>query len=350
MFLRNAWYVAAWDSELGEKPLGRTFLGEQVVLYRRADGTAVALADRCCHRGLPLALGRVEGDCLRCGYHGLVFDPSGACVEVPGQSRIPPDASVRAYPLVERWHLVWIWMGDPARADASSIPDWWFLDHPEWKLVPGNRAKPLSTRCNYEMVVDNLLDLSHLTFVHTSTIGNDEIVRFPVRTEREADRVRMTRLMPAVAPPPFYKMAGRFAGNVDRWQIVEGILPCHVDVDVGCTEVGLGAMDGKRNQGTAFHSVQNPTPETEHTCHFFYGHARRFSLDDPAMDEIYRRDFLNVFIEDVTIMEAQQRILDQSPDFAPVDINVDAPCLAMRRMLRERIAAEAAETKSAAAE
>ena len=242
MYLRNAWYVAAWDSEIGREPLGRILLGEPVVFYRGIDGKPVGLADRCCHRGLPLSLGRVEGDRIRCGYHGLAFDANGACVEVPGQPRIPPGATVRTYPLVERWRLLWIWMGDPARADASSIPNWWFMNHPDWKLVPGNGAKPLPTKCNYEMVVDNLMDLSHLTFVHTSTIGNDEILRFPVRTEREADRVRMTRLMPDVAPPPFYKMAGNFKGNVDRWQIVEGILPCAVDVDVGCTEVGVGAM------------------------------------------------------------------------------------------------------------
>ena len=342
MYLRNAWYVAAWGEEIGSAPLGRTLLGEPVVLYRGADGKAVALADRCCHRGLPLSMGRVEGDRIRCGYHGLVFDPQGICVEVPGQPKIPPDAAVRAYPVVERWHMLWIWMGDPGQADPAAIPNWWWLDHPEWKLIPGNGSKPIPTRCNYEMVVDNLLDLSHLTFVHTSTIGNDEIVRFPVRTEREANRVRMIRLMPNIEPSPFYKLAGCFKGNVDRWQVVEAILPCHVDVDVGCTEPGLGALEGNRNQGTAFHAIQNPTPETEKTCHFFYGHARRFRLDDPEIDEVYRRDFKTVFMEDVVIMEAQQRVVDTSPGFQPIDINVDAPSLTMRRMLRERIDAEQA--------
>jgi vanillate O-demethylase monooxygenase subunit len=135
------------------------------------------------------------------------------------------------------------------------------------------------------------MDLSHLAFVHTSTIGNDEITRFPIKTEREADRVRMIRLMPDVVPPPFYTMAGGFKGRVDRWLVVVGILPCHVDVDVGCTEVGRGAIEGNRNQGTSFHALQNPTPETATTCHFFYGHARRFRIDDPVMDETYRRDF-----------------------------------------------------------
>src|SRR5882672_7645407 len=110
MFLRNSWYVAAWDREVSQRPLGRTFLGEPVVLYRTSRGEPVGLQDRCCHRQLPLSMGKVEGDHLRCGYHGLLFDGSGKCIEIPGQESIPPQARVRAYPLIERYNWVWIWM------------------------------------------------------------------------------------------------------------------------------------------------------------------------------------------------------------------------------------------------
>ena len=341
MFLRNAWYVAAWGSEVTDVPLARTLLDEPVVLFRIDDGTPVALEDRCCHRQLPLSMGKVVGDGIRCGYHGLQFDAGGRCRHVPGQSAVPPGAAVRTYPLVERWGWVWIWMGDSADADESAIPDWWFMDHPEWKVVPGNEGRPIHTRSNYELISDNLLDLSHVGYVHPDTIGSDAVVRFPVRTERKADRVVMTRLMPNVVPPPFHRVAGEFEGNVDRWMIVEAALPALIDVNVGSAEVGSGVLEGDRLQGIAYHALNAPTPETATSTHFFYAHARFFKTDSAAMDEVYRRDFYRIFMEDVAIVEAQQAALDRDPDARWIDINVDAPGLAMRALLRESIAAEA---------
>jgi len=124
MFLKDSWYVAAWSHEIDDgKLLGRTILGEPVLLYRGEAGHVVAMHDRCCHRGAPLSMGRREGDAVRCLYHGLKFSPSGQCVEIPGQDRIPPKACVRVFKVVERSSWIWIWMGDPARADESLIPD-----------------------------------------------------------------------------------------------------------------------------------------------------------------------------------------------------------------------------------
>ncbi len=340
MFLRNAWYVAAWSGEVTDAPLARTLLGEPVALFRIEDGSPVALEDRCCHRGLPLSMGRVEGSGIRCGYHGLCFDAGGRCTSVPGQSAVPPGAAVRSYPLAERRGWLWIWMGDPACADESGIPDWWFMDHPDWKLVPGNGGRPIHTRANYQLITDNLLDLSHVGYVHPDTIGSEAVVRFPVRTERRADGVAMTRLMPDVEPPPFHRMAGGFAGNVDRWMIVEASLPALIDVDVGSAAVGSGALEGDRLQGIAYHALNAPTPETATTTHFFYAHARFFETGSAAMDEVYRRDFYRIFMEDVAIVEAQQAALDRNPAAEWIDINVDAPGLAMRALLRERIAGE----------
>ena len=241
-------------------------------------------------------------------------------------------------PEVRGW--VWIWMGDLEAADETAIPDWWFMDHPDWKVVPGNGGRPIHTRSNYELITDNLLDLSHIGYVHPDTIGSDTVVEFPVHTERRADRVVMTRLMPDVAPPPFHRMAGDFEGNVDRWMIVEAALPALIDVDVGSAEVGGGALEGERMQGIAYHALNAPTPETATTTHFFYAHARLFKTGSAEMDEFYRRDFYRIFMEDVAIVEAQQVSLDRAPAVEWIDINVDAPGLAMRALLRERIAAE----------
>jgi phenylpropionate dioxygenase-like ring-hydroxylating dioxygenase large terminal subunit len=345
VFLKNAWYVAAWGTELDSEPLGRTLLDVPVVLYRMEDGRPVGLENRCCHRSLPLSMGVVRGDQIECGYHGLRFAADGQCIAVPGQSLVPPGAAVRSFPLVERWGWVWIWMGDPSLADDSLIPDWWFMGHPEWKVIPGNGGKPLYTRGNYELVTDNLLDLSHVGYVHPDTIGTDDIVEFPINTERRTDRVRVIRLMPDVVPPPFHKFAGDFEGRVDRWMIVEARVPCYIDVDVGSAEVGSGVLEGNRLQGIAYHALNVPTPETATTTHFFYGHARLFKTDSEEVDAVYRRNFYKIFKEDVDVIEAQQAAIDRAPDRTWIDINVDAPGLAMRALLRRRIEEEVGARK-----
>ncbi len=128
MFIRNAWYVAAWADEIGEAPLARRICNEPVVLFRDQQNRVAALHDMCCHRGAPLHMGMVVEQGLQCGYHGLIFDTSGACVRVPGQDLILERPRVRSFPVVEQDAFVWIWMGDPARADASTIVPW---PHPQ---------------------------------------------------------------------------------------------------------------------------------------------------------------------------------------------------------------------------
>ena len=340
MYLRNAWYVAAWDAEVGQDPLARTLLDDPVVLFRTQGGKVVALEDRCCHRHMPLSLGSVIEEELQCGYHGLRFDAMGICVAVPGQAKVPPGASVRSYPVIERFGWVWIWMGNSECADPALIPDWWWMDHPDWKVVRGNDGRPLHIKCHYELISDNLLDLLHLSFVHADTIGADSILDYTVQTERKADRVRMIRLIPDEAPAPFYSMAGSFSGNVDRWQVVESLVPTCCDVDIGSAEVGSGVLDGDRPQGIAFHALSAVTPETATTSHQFYAHPRMFALDSEEMDEVYRVDFKRVFLEDVEMMEAQQRAIDRDPERGLIDINVDGPGLAMRALLAKHIEAE----------
>lgn len=335
MFVKDCWYVAAWDHEVADGPLARTLLGEPVVLFRTPDGTAVALEDRCCHRGLPLSMGTPAGDGLQCGYHGLTFDRTGACVAVPGQSQVPPGARVKAYPLVERWRWLWIWMGDPERADPALIPNWWWLDHPDWELVKG---KYLHIQCNYELITDNLLDLSHLAFVHLATIGTDTITEFPIITEREDDLVRMTRWILDRPPAPLFKTVGGFEGMVDRWQIVETHAPCHTLIYAGSIDAGASDPEhGEPAGGIHIRNVNVPTPETETSTFYFYGHARDFGVGDAAVSKTMFEQFARTFDEDVEILEAQQRSLDRDPDRALIDINVDAPGLAARRMVRDRL-------------
>ena len=128
MFLRNYWYVAATTLKSDACRCARIILGEPVVLFRTEQGTPVAFEDRCPHRHLPLSMGKLAGDELQCRYHGLRFGVDGRCVRVPGQHHIPQAAKVKTYPVVERYHWIWIWMGDPALADPAAITDFHWLD------------------------------------------------------------------------------------------------------------------------------------------------------------------------------------------------------------------------------
>ncbi|HZD20544.1 MAG TPA: aromatic ring-hydroxylating dioxygenase subunit alpha [Burkholderiales bacterium] len=321
-FLRESWYVAARAVEVTRQPLARTLLDEPVVLYRGEDGTAVALEDRCCHRHLPLSMGKLEGDRLRCGYHGLLFAPDGRCVEIPGQASVPPQARVRAYPLVERYQWLWIWMGAPERADAALIPNWWWAEHREWAFT---QPEQIYVRCNYQLIADNVLDVTHLAYVHSASIGASSITEFPATVEREERLVRLTRWIRDRPPPPLYKRAGGFAGNVERWQIVEHVPPCYSVNFAGCKDA---------SHRIDLMALSAPTAETERTTHYFYGFVRNFGRADPAMEAIFTGDMVRVFHEDIPVLEAQQRMRELKPEAPSVDIKVDAAPLAARRMLQ----------------
>ena len=172
MYIRNAWYVAAWEHEVGREMMRRILLDEPVVLFRRDDGTPVALEDRCCHRRAPLSEGKLIGNIVQCPYHGLQFDETGACVRVPSQKQIPPGARVKSYPVVERNHWIWIWMGDPAKADPDLIEDFHWMDDPDWRFG-GDR---LRLEGNYLLLVENLLDTTH-SAVHPSDDARHRRVR-----------------------------------------------------------------------------------------------------------------------------------------------------------------------------
>src|SRR5665213_3326669 len=167
MFARNSWYIAAWGDEVGDAPLARRICNDPVVLFRGREGRAAALADLCCHRAAPLSRGTVVEQGIQCGYHGLIIDSAGKCVKVPGQRLIPGDAAVKSYPLVEKNQLIWVWMGDPSLADPATIVD--FPYHDTWP----NKHACYPIRGNYMLMVDNLMDLTHLGYLHAKTVGGN---------------------------------------------------------------------------------------------------------------------------------------------------------------------------------
>jgi phenylpropionate dioxygenase-like ring-hydroxylating dioxygenase large terminal subunit len=340
MFLRNHWYVAAAEEEVAGRPLGRTILGEPVVLFRTEDGTPVALEDRCAHRRLPLSMGKMVGNELQCHYHGLRFDRTGQCVRVPGQDLIPPSARVRSYPLVERYRWLWIWMGDPARADPDQITDFhWFADK-AW----GAKHSYLHVEANWQLVVDNLLDLTHLAFVHETTIGNSALVEnAAVKVQRAADNVLVTRWMIDTPAPPTFVKVGGFTSNVDRWQIIDYTPPAFLRLDVGATPTGTGAPQGRRVNGISMRNLNAITPETDTTSHYFWGQAHDFDVDNPEMTEKIFQQINAAFHEDVAVFTAQQRSIAQRPDAPQIDINADTGAIQARRIIDRLYAQEQAE-------
>jgi vanillate O-demethylase monooxygenase subunit len=281
------------------------------VLYRTAAGLAVALTDRCPHRFAPLSLGRVIGDQIQCGYHGLCFDHDGLCVRVPGQDSVPR-ARVQKYPLVERHGFAWIWLGDAERADADLIPDFHWMDDPAWAVAEGYHH----FKANYQLVNDNLLDLSHESFVHEETIGNEAVAEAPAHVSRNGDV------------------------NIDRWHTTNFTPPGFHIIENG--SMPAGSPD--RRQALERKVLNLITPETRTTSHYFWGVVRQFRLDDSELTEYIREGIKLTFDQDRVVLEAQQRSIGPDPDNAafPVSIRVDAGPTQGRKLLQAMIARDAA--------
>jgi phenylpropionate dioxygenase-like ring-hydroxylating dioxygenase large terminal subunit len=339
MFLRNCWYVAAWDHEVTRQHmLRRLLLNEPVVFYRGEDGRPIALEDRCCHRHAPLSRGRLVGDAVECPYHGFTYDASGKCILIPGQAKIPEEARVKSYPVVERNHWIWIWMGDPALADPDKIEDFHWMDDPNWRA----KGERLDLKGNYVLLIENLLDLSHLSYIHKTTLGTEKVATTPMKWEKLNNGVRVTRWIMDSPPPPFFQKAGNLRPDqhVDRWQIIDWTLPSFVRLDVGCAIAGTGAREGDRSQGFSMRNLNAITPETDSTTHYFWAQAHDFKLDKPHVTELLYQNVHTAFLEDLVIIQAQQENIENQPTARRVDMQHDGGGIAARRMLEELIAAE----------
>ena len=345
MFLKNCWYVAAWADEIGRLAmLRRILLGEPVVLYRRTDGKPVALEDRCCHRHAPLSTGRVRGDNLECGYHGFTYDPSGKCVKIPAVDTIPPNARVKSYPVVERHKLVWIWMGDPALADESTIEDFHWLDDPGWRF----KGERLDLPGNYLLLVENLCDLTHLPFVHASSLGTTAIPpkEGPAEVRKEGNAIIVERWTENVPVTSYFRAIAGFPRDaiVDRWMHLVYTPPAYVRLDIGAALAGSGAREGDRSKGVTTRNLNAITPETEKTSHYFWAQAQDFGTDDPSISDLDFRLTHGAVLEDLKMIAGQQQNIDLDPAVPRVNIATDAGGVQARRMIESLIAAEKAGT------
>jgi vanillate O-demethylase monooxygenase subunit len=338
----NAWYVAAWDHEVTRKPMARRIADRPLALYRTEDGKAVALADACWHRLAPLSLGKTVGkDGIQCPYHGIVYNSAGRCASMPAQESINPSATVPSFPVVERYRFVWVWLGDPTKADPGLVPDMHQMDSPDW----AGDGQTILAPCNYQLVLDNLMDLTHEEFVHASSIGQEELSESEFVVTHDDRTVTVTRWMHNIDAPPFWlknmrdKFPG-FEGKVDRWQIIRFEAPSTIRIDVGVAKAGTGAPEGDRSQGVNGYVMNTISPETAKSCHYFWAFMRNYRLDSQLITTQLRNGVHGVFGEDEAMLTAQQEAIDANPDYEFYSLNIDAGGMWVRRLIERMLQAE----------
>jgi phenylpropionate dioxygenase-like ring-hydroxylating dioxygenase large terminal subunit len=337
---RNQWYVAAWSSEVSREPMERWILNQPIAMYRKESGEAVALGGRCPHRHFPLGKSRVVGDNIECGYHGITFDATGKCVHIPTQDMVPAVCRVPSYPLVEKWQWLWIWPGDPALADPANIPDHreMGLDDPDY-LASGDVYYTVPGR--YLLMHDNLLDLSHLAYLHRTTIASDGIGKARELRDEGPGWLRSRRQMPRVQCPPIIAKLLDHHDLVDRSFGMKWYLPglhagfddFHVVSDTPCSGRLLGAFK-------VYHAI---TPGRLHDAHYFFAVARTFARDDAAISEALIKDLRVTLEEDMTATREIEGML-QAHEVMPQEmlLRSDANCVQGRRKLEAMIREEVA--------
>ena len=346
-FLRNAWYVAALSPQVGRTLLPLRLLGESVVLYRTESGTPVALEDACPHRKLPLSMGRIKGDAVECGYHGLTFDCSGRCIDAATQQRIPPLAKVRSYPAHDRYGLLWVWMGDPARADANAIIEIENHDNPNWHLTRGDSMR---IACNYLWMVDNLLDPSHVAWVHRTSFAGAGTDSTPMQITASETGVVNSRWMLDQPPPPFYAPLVGFKGNADRLQHYEMRYPAagvNIGIYTPAGRGGPGMVDDADTYRMVSYHFMTPVDD-DNTMYFWLQHRNT----DPHDEDITRKVAAGAkaaFEEDRAILEAVH--LGMKHKTTPTTgLLLDAAANRFRKGLDALIAQEEAQAQARSSE
>ncbi len=329
-FVRNLWYAAGWATDIASDLIGIRILDEPVLLYRIPSGEAVAIGGTCPHRFAPLHLGRMcEDGSVECPYHGLRFDRTGACVLNPHENgRIPGAARVASYPLVERHGVLWIWMGDAAKADPAAIPLFDQVTDPAKRTVKGQTH----LAANYEIVADNLLDLSHTQFLHANFLKADHILTAKHEVSQEGRTLFSRRWIPdIVAPPSFARQLANPTARVDHWIRARWDAPGLHRLDIGATLTGRPEDEGIRIEGS--HLL---TPETQVTTHYFYSHTRNVALDSESEDERVRNWHQVGFNQqDKPMIEAVQRRMGgvELLELHPILFSIDAAAMRARRIL-----------------
>jgi phenylpropionate dioxygenase-like ring-hydroxylating dioxygenase large terminal subunit len=336
-YLKSAWYVAAFSDEIKAALFERRICDESIVMYRQEDGSVTALSNRCPHRFAPLSKGRLlPSGVLKCGYHGLEFDGTGACVRNPhGTGAIPAAARVRSWPVIERHGMVWLWLGRAEEAKPDVIPDFSFAADPEYNTQRG----VLRNRGNYELYIDNLMDLSHVPYLHPGSLGNDEMHGGRRQFFQDDTTIACNTLYANVAASPFWD--AQFGGTgdpVDHWQDISWRPPAHMLLDVGVTKPGQ-----PKSEGVGILTLHIITPESNSSTHYFWSASRRYAKDDAALDKAIHHVVDTAFTgEDEPMIASVEEAMGQQTfeELHPVLLAPDAAAMRVRRALKKLMAAE----------
>ena len=343
-FVFDEWYVAAFGEELGWRLTPRRILGKRIVMFRTEAGVPAALEDRCAHRSYPLSAGTLERDTIVCGYHGFRYNSAGDCVEVPSQPKCPKDIGVRAYPLVERGALVWIWMGDPDKADLDRLPPQEWIVDPDWAKTSGYFRLP----GNYVSLHENLLDLTHLSYLHAKSFGTPDYARAPFDVTVEDGYFKLERTVaPTTLPPVWAKPTGLMGvSTAARIATSEFLSPAFHQVGVTFYDTALPEAARVTSRVRTAHLV---TPETQGSTHYFLVHGRDFAQQDPALGAYMHEQLFAAFQEDVDGLSLLEEVLEETGgDAYEISVQSDAPAIAMRRYLKDRAEAACAEPSAGA--
>ena len=313
-FLNNYWYVAANSEELKDKPIARIILGNPIVLFRGKSGKIGALDDRCAHRLTPLSLGRIDGDRLECGYHGWTYDCAGKCVRLPGLET-PQKITVKSFPLVEKWGWVFIWMGDPDKADNNTLPDFHVMGEDKWVGDGGM----LRVEAHCDLIRDNLLDLTHAKYTHKQTLATEDVDRVPVTAERVGDLVRVKRVMKNIQPSPFFARTAGYTQKIIHRQTTEFTPGCNIVIRLR----GNSSPGTSENLKNVLRVLNAMTPETSTSTHYFWWLGRDYNQDNTSLTQWMKDANARTFLEDKTVLEAQQQNMTREPNQRPVPSPAD---------------------------
>jgi phenylpropionate dioxygenase-like ring-hydroxylating dioxygenase large terminal subunit len=350
MYLHNCWYVAAFDDELQPgKMLARTVIELPMVIYRTSSGALTALEDRCVHRLAPLSKGRLEGDNLRCMYHGLLYAADGRCIAIPGQEAIPSRASVRRYPVAQKHGWIWVWPGESAKADIASIPYCYGFDNPEWIM----RRQFIEYSANYSLLNDNLTDLSHLTYVHAKSFNADDQWAEKRPKVTTLDRgVRFERWLENTPPiPPLGGAAGH--DKVDHWATYDYVVPGLFLFYNALYPVGTAqrcAFESPQDTPLFEHYTQQAvTPVGPRNTRYLFGWGPSSRLGSQSDAEIMSQVLDAAFNEDKDMIEAQQRVIDADPSAKPLPLSTDKGVVLFQRLMQKLQTEEAVAGKTSVA-
>ncbi len=342
MYLKNAWYVACWSNELEADLITRTICEMPILLYRKENGDAVAMGNLCPHRFAPLHMGKRVGDNVQCGYHGMVFGESGKCVLNPHHGGvISPAMKVASYPVIEKDGAIWLWAGEADAADPALIPDFSCYSAPGFTTIRGI----MDVAASYELITDNLLDLTHADFLHEGTLSSESITISKLETLQSGSTVWANRWCPDGLPPPVWggimgmEMGLGLETRIDHWLYFRWDAPAHLLLDVGITPVGK-----TRDDGLWVYTGHHLTPVSPTRTLYYWTVVRNHGVDKPDVEAFWQGSIDYAFaVQDKPMIEAQQAAIGNIhvDDLKPVAIPADMSGGVARRALARLIADEA---------